>query len=107
MPQTKSAKKALAQSQKRRLVNLVILTKLKTAIKKFKKKLTEANFIQVQKIADLAAKKKVIAKNKASRLKSKLSKLMRKSKKSKLGKSIKGLTKEGKSITLKKTKTNK
>lgn len=76
MPQTESAKKALRQSLKKRVVNLRILKQLKTAVKKNKKNPNSANFIKLQSILDTAAKKNVIKKNRAARLKSRLVKLL-------------------------------
>ncbi len=101
MPQTKSAKKALRQSLRRRLVNLTILAKLKEAIKNFKKKPTEDNFVEVQVVADIAAKKKVISKNRAARIKSKLAKVLLKKKELK---TKRPLTKKSPTSSLRKTK---
>lgn len=101
MPQTKSAKKALRQNRKRRLVNLVISKKLKAEIKKIKKNPQNAQFPKVQSLIDVAAKKRAITKSKAARLKSQLSKLL--SKPSKTSKPNGVLTKKGGSSNLKKT----
>lgn len=101
MPQTKSAKKALRQNLRRKLVNLAILAKFKKAIKNFKKKPTEENFVKVQLAADTAAKKKVISKNRASRIKSRLAKILPKKKKIK---TKRVLTKRLPASSLRKTK---
>ena len=81
MPLTKSAKKALRQSLKKRARNLAYKTKIKRLIKKVKfliseQKIEEAKKIlpQVYKILDKAVKKGVIKKNTASRKKSKIAK---------------------------------
>jgi small subunit ribosomal protein S20 len=86
MPITSSAKKALRQNARRRTMNLTRQNAYKGAIKKYRalvqsKKMDEA--AAALKIAfkslDKAAKANTIKKNKASRLKSRLSQLMSKS----------------------------
>ncbi len=81
MPITKSAKKALRQSRKRRLFNLRRTKKMKSLVKQVRsliedKKREEALKIlpQVYKAVDKAAKRGVIKKNTASRKKSRLAK---------------------------------
>lgn len=83
MPITKSAKKALRQNIKRRQRNLAKKKAYKEAIKKYRRllashKTEEAKtaLSQVYKTLDKAAKTNVIAKNKAARLKSRLTKLL-------------------------------
>lgn len=85
MPITKSAKKALRQSQKRRRRNLVYKKGVKEITKKIKnlvsqKKTKEAKSLlpQLYKILDKAAKAGVIKKETASRKKSRLTKLINK-----------------------------
>ena len=85
MPITKSAKKALRQSQKRRRRNLVYKKGVKEITKKIKnlisqKKTKEAKSLlpQLYKILDKAAKVGVIKKETASRKKSRLTKLINK-----------------------------
>ena len=87
MPNTKSAIKAARQNITRRVVNLAALEKIRKATKQLKKlvtagKLEDARKALTQAYAalDKAAKKNIIHKNKASRLKSRLSKLIAKSK---------------------------
>lgn len=75
MPVTKSAKKKLRQDKKRTLENKKLKNFLKDAIKKARKNPAEKNIIQATKLIDKAAKKYIIHKNKAARLKSGLSKL--------------------------------
>jgi len=81
MPVTKSAKKALRQSKRRRLINLRRLNKMKNLIKQIRKlilakKKDEALKLlpQAAQAIDKAAKRGVIKKNTAARKKSRLSK---------------------------------
>lgn len=85
MPITKSAKKALRQSKKRRIRNLRRINAYKNILKEFKKLATSGKKDQavkllpkVYKVLDKAAKSGVIKKNKASRLKSRSSILIAK-----------------------------
>lgn len=70
MPLTKSAKKSLKVSRTKRAHNLVIEKKLKKALKNT----DEKNVNEVISLIDKAAKKNLIHKNKAARLKSRLNK---------------------------------
>jgi small subunit ribosomal protein S20 len=81
MPNTSSAKKALRQSTKRKEVNVARKRNLKDKIKAFKKaveggdiKSATEQLPTVYKTLDKAAKVNLIKKNKASRLKSRLTK---------------------------------
>jgi len=83
MPITKSAKKALRQSEKRRKRNLIYKEKIKELTKKVRslaveKKIEEAKKIlpQLYKILDKSTKVGVIKKNTASRKKSRITKLI-------------------------------
>ena len=83
MPITKSAKKALRQNIRRRLKNLKRKAELKAVIKQYKKLIAAAEkekakeyLSQVYKKLDKAAKVNLIKKNKAARLKSRLSKFL-------------------------------
>ncbi len=83
MPNTKSAEKALRQSKKRRVQNLGKKDAYKTAVKEFKKLLTAGKFDEAKALLpkvyqklDKATKANVIKKNKASRLKSKASRML-------------------------------
>lgn len=78
---TKSAKKALRQSKKREARNKKVRGALKEAIKNFRKNPKEKDLSKVYSIIDTAAKKHIIHKNKAARLKSRLAKLLNKKKK--------------------------
>jgi small subunit ribosomal protein S20 len=79
MPHTKSAEKALRQTEKRRLHNRAIKKALKVQVKKFQATLTggtpeqrSTEFKTTAKKLDKAAAKHVIHKNRAARLKSQL-----------------------------------
>ena len=85
MPNTKSAEKALRQSQKRRIKNLGKAGAYKNAVKQFKKYMAAGNTDEARKLLpmvykklDKAAKAGVIKKNKAARLKSRTTKLLQK-----------------------------
>ncbi|MCM8799108.1 MAG: 30S ribosomal protein S20 [Candidatus Omnitrophica bacterium] len=78
-----SALKSLKQSKKRYLANLKVKEKIKNAIKIFKnllkeKKIAEAKnqLDRIYSLLDKAAKKKIIHPNKASRKKSRFTKLL-------------------------------
>ena len=75
---TESAKKALRQNKRHRVLNLARMKALKDAIKEYKKA-PSANLLSVAFARlDKAGKHNIIAKNRASRLKSRLSKLIAK-----------------------------
>jgi len=74
MPVTTSAKKALRRDRRRKTVNLRIKKKMKTALRRAKEEPTKKSFSLAYSAIDRAVKKKVIHKNKAVRLKSRLSK---------------------------------
>jgi small subunit ribosomal protein S20 len=85
MPNTKSAIKAMRQSIKRRERNLKVKDAYKTAVKDVKKLITSAqkseSLVALKKTMsalDKAVKKNIIHKNKASRLKSRISKAISK-----------------------------
>jgi small subunit ribosomal protein S20 len=85
MPVTKSAKKALRQNKKRRIINLRRINKMKSLVKQIRelvraKKKEEALKLlpQVYKAIDKAAKRGVIKKNTAARKKSRLTKAISK-----------------------------
>jgi small subunit ribosomal protein S20 len=75
MPVTKTAKRALRSSKKKAIVNSSIKSKLETALRIAKKEKTAAKVLAAVKLADRAAKKKVIHKNKAARIKKILGRL--------------------------------
>ncbi|PJE69628.1 MAG: 30S ribosomal protein S20 [Candidatus Staskawiczbacteria bacterium CG10_big_fil_rev_8_21_14_0_10_38_10] len=83
MPITKSAKKALRQSFRRKARNLVYKKKVKNLLKEVKKLVSEKKteeakklLSQVYKALDKTAKVGVIKKNTASRIKSRITKLI-------------------------------
>lgn len=85
MPITKSAKKALKQSKKRRQRNLRRFSTMRETIKQIKKLIEENKKEEALKLLpktykaiDKAAKNNVIKKNTASRKKSRLTKLINK-----------------------------
>lgn len=87
MPTTKSAIKAARQNIKRRVFNQANIAKFKKAIKQVKKLVTANQLAEAKKALsaayaalDKAAKKNTIKKNTASRLKSRLTKLVAKAK---------------------------
>jgi len=88
MPIIRSAKKALRQSERRRVQNLKKKRVYKGAIKDLKAAVALGDVVEAQKLlnslykaVDKAAKTNVIKKNKAARLKSRLSKRLARSKK--------------------------
>lgn len=76
MPITVSAKKALRRDRRRTIINKRIRKKIKAALKKARQKPTKKILAEAASVLDRAAKKKVIHKNKAARLKSRLTKLL-------------------------------
>jgi len=74
MPIIKSAKKKMRQDKKRRIANLETLAQLKRALTKARKNPLVENIRLASAIIDRAAKKKIIHKNKAARLKARLGK---------------------------------
>ena len=85
MPQTKSAKKALRQTKKRRVMNLKHLEKMRNLIRQYKKLILQKQkeeakklLPQLYKFIDKAAKCGVIKGNTASRKKARLTKNLNK-----------------------------
>ena len=82
MPNIKSAKKRVRSNGRRAVANTYISSSMKTAIKKFEKSVKEQNKenannnlnIAFQRV-DKAVKANLVHKNKAARIKSRLSKL--------------------------------
>ncbi len=77
MPLIKSAKKKLRKDIKRTERNAKTKISLSKALKNAAKKPTQESVKTAAKLADIAAKNKIIHKNKAARIKSKLSKLIK------------------------------
>jgi small subunit ribosomal protein S20 len=85
MPKTKSAKKALRKSEKRRIENLRIKEKIKKLKKEIKKLIQENKIEEAKKLLplfykalDKAAKRGTIKEGKANREKSKIAKILSK-----------------------------
>ena len=76
MPITKSAQKALRQTKRRTERNRVWKIKLKEALKKAEAQKSKESISYAFKITDKSAKVGIIHKNKAARIKSKISKLL-------------------------------
>ncbi len=76
MPVTKTAKRALRSSKRKQDVNKAFVTRFEVAIREAKKSKTGDAIRKASSLADKAAKKNIIHKNKASRIKSRLSKLL-------------------------------
>lgn len=86
MPVTKTAKRALRSSRKKESVNKLTISALKAALRVAKKTASREKILKAISLADRAAKKKAIHKNKAAHIKSILTKLLPKKKSSKTGK---------------------
>jgi small subunit ribosomal protein S20 len=78
MPIIKSAIKKMRQDKKRTARNLITKDRFKAAVRAFKKNPTEKNLAIAYRFLDRAAKKNVIHRNKAARLKSRMAKLLKK-----------------------------
>lgn len=79
MPVTKTAKRALRGSRRKSQVNKIIMAKLEKAVRIAKKSKTTEKIRTAMSLADRAAKKSVIHRNKSARIKSVLAKLLPKS----------------------------
>jgi len=82
MPVTTTAKRALRSSKNKETVNKLIIKKLEVAIRLAKRGKSAEKVATASSIADRAAKKGIIHKNKAARIKSQLSKFLVKTVKS-------------------------
>lgn len=78
MPVTKTAKRALRGSKNKESVNKQIISRLEASVRAAEKGRTQDKVAKASSLADRAAKKRVIHKNKAARIKSQLSKLLTK-----------------------------
>lgn len=76
MPVIKQAIKKVRQDKRKTAFNLKVKNAYKKAVSEFRKGPTAIRLKTVYKLLDRAAKTNVIHKNKASRLKSRLSKLL-------------------------------
>jgi len=77
MPVIKQAIKKVRQDKRKTAFNLKVKLNFKKAVLAFRKNPNAANLNAVYKAVDKAAKTNVIHRNKASRLKSRLSKLLK------------------------------
>ena len=82
MPVTVTAKRALRSSKRKQVVNKRRSARMDVAIRKATKEPTKKNVQEATSVVDRAAKNKLIHKNKAARIKSRLSQLTKKTKKS-------------------------
>lgn len=76
MPTHKSAEKRLRQSKEANIRNRAIKAEMKTCVKKVETSLNQKDLKKTISLVDKAARNKVIHKNKASRLKSRLTRLV-------------------------------
>ena len=76
MPIHKSAKKRLRQNKKANIQNRSIKSEIKTFVKKVEASFDEKDLKKTVSLLDKAARKRVIHKNQASRVKSRLTKLV-------------------------------
>lgn len=80
MPITKTAKRALRSSKRKGLVNKTFTARLEVAIREAKNKKTREAITKAVSLTDRAVKKNLIHKNKAARIKGRLTKLVKSSK---------------------------
>jgi small subunit ribosomal protein S20 len=76
LPAHKSAKKRLKKSKKANIQNRSIKSEIKTFVKKVEASLDEKDLKETVSLLDKAARKRVLHKNQASRVKSRLTKLV-------------------------------
>lgn len=76
MPVTKTAKRALRSSKQKESINKLTISKLEASIRVATKSKTTDKIRKAMSLADRAAKRKIIHKNKSARIKSQLSKLL-------------------------------
>lgn len=81
MPVTKTAKRALRSSAKKALVNTKLRSSFEIAVRKAEKSKSKSDVKKAVSLSDKARKKGLIHKNKAARLKSRLTKLVKSPKK--------------------------
>ncbi len=77
MPVTKTAKRALRASRRKEIINKKVLSSLESIVRLAKKSKKESEIRKAISTVDRAAKKKTIHKNKAARIKSSLSKILK------------------------------
>ena len=79
MPVIKQAIKKVRQDRRKTVINLRVKKNFKAAVLAFRKKPTKEGLRAVFKAADKAAKTNIIHRNKAARIKSRLSKMIKSS----------------------------
>ena len=77
MPVTKTAKRALRSSKRKEASNKVLVSRLEIALRKAKVSPTLKNVSAAISLIDIAAKNNIFHKNKAARIKSRISKLIK------------------------------
>lgn len=80
MPVTKTAKRALRASKRKAKINAISRSRLEIAVRLARKTKKAKDVAAASSLADRAAKKKLIHKNRAARIKSSLAKLASKGK---------------------------
>lgn len=88
MPVTKTAKRALRSSNRKAEINKKTITQLGVALRMAKRDRTKKSIVSAVKLTDRAAKKNVIHKNKAARIKSRLELLLTNPKETKSAKKV-------------------
>ncbi|HBC72336.1 MAG: hypothetical protein UX91_C0001G0045 [Candidatus Amesbacteria bacterium GW2011_GWB1_47_19] len=78
MPVTSGALRTLKADRRRAVVNIKVRDRLKEAVAAMRKKPTPGSLVKVFRAVDRAVKGKVIHKNKAARIKSRLALLVKK-----------------------------
>ena len=78
MPTHKSAKKRLKTNEKSNIRNRAVKSQIRTLVKNAETSVDEASLKEAVSLLDRAARKKVIHPNKASRMKSRLAKMVQK-----------------------------
>lgn len=78
MPVTVTAKRALRSSKRKQIVNKRRSARMDVALRKAKNNPTKETVKEATSLVDRAAKEKIIHKNKAARIKSRLSQLTKK-----------------------------
>lgn len=76
MPVTKTAKRALRSAKRKEIINKQIRTNVEVAIRLAIKNKTRKNILKAISLSDRAAKKNIIHKNKAARIKRSLTNLL-------------------------------
>jgi small subunit ribosomal protein S20 len=79
MPVTKSATKALRQSERKTIINKPVKSRARTAVKEVRKNPSEKTLTNAFSALDKAIKRNLVPKGRVNRLKSRLAKFVRKS----------------------------